>query len=206
LFDQIKTNLQNLAMKLRILPLIVLVTVALAPDAQAHILPSDIHGLREGFQHPIGGLDHLLAMVAVGVWAAQMGGNARWRVPSAFVGVMTVGGVLGFGGSHLPGTEFFIALSSVVLGAAIALATRPGLPVAMGLVGAFALFHGYAHGREIPSAASGLAYGAGFILATGVLHAAGFVLAAGLSRMRRDVWVRVAGGVMACIAAILLLG
>jgi len=153
-----------------------------APLAQAHPghegdgLVWDFSG---GFAHPLSGWDHLLAMIAVGLWAAQLGGRARWLVPSAFVGVMALGAAVGHAGLMLPGVEQGIAASVLVLGLLIATAVR--LPVAAGmtLVGIFAVFHGIAHGAEMPATAGGLSYGAGFVVATALLHAVGVGLGMG---------------------------
>ena len=146
----------------------------LAPvTALAHTGHGDANGLMHGFIHPITGIDHVLAMVAVGVLAAQLGGRALWMVPLSFVGVMGVAGALGMAGIQLPFAEIGIALSVIVLGLAVAF--RPNLPelAAMALVGFFALFHGHVHGAEMPTAASGLLYAVGFVGATAMLHAVG---------------------------------
>ena len=121
--------------------------------------------------HPVGGLDHVLAMVAVGLYAGTLGGRAMWLVPASFVGVMAIGSALGMAGVTVPYTEIGIALSVVVLGLAAAL--RLGIPTlaAMGLARLFAIFHGSAHGAEMPPDLSGYAYAAGFMLATALLHA-----------------------------------
>ena len=141
--------------------------------AFAHTGHGDTMGFMHGFEHPIGGLDHILAMLAVGVFAYVLGGRALWLVPLSFVGMMLVGFALGLGQVDLPFVELGIALSSVAIGAAAAL-NRP-MPVAgaMALVGVFAIFHGHAHGAEMPADSSGLGYAAGFIIATALLHAAG---------------------------------
>lgn len=126
-----------------------------------------------GFSHPITGIDHVLAMVAVGVLAAQLGGRALWLVPLGFVGIMAVAGALGMAGIQLPFSEVGIALSLIVLGLAVAF--RLSLPelAAVALVGFFAVFHGYVHGAEMPAAASALPYALGFVAATAMLHAVG---------------------------------
>jgi urease accessory protein len=149
----------------------------LAPAlAQAHPLPGQAAGFASGFNHPLSGLDHILAMVAVGLWAAQLGGRSRWAVPAAFVGLMIVGGALGLAGVHVPMVEAGILASVLVLGILIASAARLPMFAGMALVGLFAIFHGHAHGTEIPAAASGFTYATGFVLATIVLHAAGICL------------------------------
>lgn len=156
----------------------VLAAACLIPAlAQAHHMPGEIRGFNSGISHPISGLDHILAMLAVGLWAAQLGGRARWAVPGTFVGVMALGGALGMAGLSLPGVEAGIMASVLVLGLLIAGATRLPLMAGMMLVGCFALFHGHAHGTEIAATGSSLAYSVGFLTATAALHAVG--LAAG---------------------------
>lgn len=145
--------------------------------AQAHILPNDVHGFGSGFAHPLHGLDHILAMVAVGLWAGQLGGRARWLVPASFVAVMALGGALAMAGLRVPYTEEGILLSVLVLGILVAVAARFPLPASMAIVGIFAFFHGHSHGMEMPANAVGYAYGAGFVLATVLLHAVGIGLA-----------------------------
>lgn len=155
----------------------VLVSLALLPGAAfAHTGAEHAHGFVQGFAHPIGGLDHLLAMVAVGLFAAYLGGRARWLVPTTFVGVMALGGLLGVSGAALPYVELGIALSVVVLGLLVALRWNFPVAGAMAIAGVFAVFHGYAHGTELPENASGLAYGMGFLIATALLHLAGIAI------------------------------
>jgi urease accessory protein len=145
--------------------------------AQAHLIPGDVRGFGAGFAHPLHGLDHILAMTAVGLWAAQLGGRARWLVPASFMGMMVLGGALAMAGLRVPFTEEGILLSVLVLGILIAVATRFPLVVSMAIVGLFAFFHGHSHGTEMPVNALGLAYGAGFVLATALLNACGIGLA-----------------------------
>jgi urease accessory protein len=145
---------------------------AVAP-AEAHTLGGAAAGAGAGFAHPFGGLDHLLAMIAVGVWAAQLGGRAVWAVPSAFVAMMAAGGALGMTGIALPAVELGIVGSVVLVGLLVALSLRLQWGAAAALVGFFALFHGHAHGTEFVEASSPLAYTAGFALATAFLHALG---------------------------------
>lgn len=158
--------------------------VALPSLAMAHTGYGEASGFAHGFAHPIGGLDHILAMLMVGVLAAQLGGRALWLVPASFVAVMALGVVLGLAGLGLPFVELGIAMSIVVLGAAVAFRLAAPVAAAMALVGFFATFHGYAHGAEMPETVAGLAYGAGFIAATALLHAVG--LAGGLLLGRGD--------------------
>src|SRR5579864_2170137 len=154
--------------------------LVLAPAiASAHTGLGDAADLVHGFLHPLGGIDHILAMVAVGLLAARMGGRALWLVPASFVLTMAVAGLVGMTGVSVTGAEGGIALSVLVLGAMIAFGMRLPVAAAMGLVGFFALFHGYAHGSEMPATASGLAFGAGFVAATALLH--GFGIALGLA-------------------------
>ena len=152
-----------------------------AGAAEAHTAAGPLGGFLSGFQHPVFGFDHLLAMFAVGVWGAQIGCRSVWELPVAFPLIMAVGGALGIAGVPLPFTEILIALSMIVLGSAVAAAWRPMAWVSISLVGLFAIFHGHAHGVELPSAADPVAYGIGFVLATGLIHVAGigFVLALG---------------------------
>jgi urease accessory protein len=162
--------------------------------AHAHTGHGATNGFFNGAGHPIGGLDHLLAMIAVGLWAAQMGGRAVWAVPSAFVGVMALGGVLGMSGVGLPFVEQGILLSVVVLGVLIAAAvTKMPLAASAAVVGLFALFHGHAHGTEMPANTSGMFYGIGFAVSTVLLHAAGIGLGVGMKKVANEKWVRVAG-------------
>jgi urease accessory protein len=180
--------------------------VLLPGAALAHPGHLDASGFSHGFMHPVGGLDHVLAMIAVGLYAALLGGRALWLVPTSFVGVMAIGGALGMAGVALPYAELAIALSVVVLGLAIAL--RLSLPTlaAMTLVGAFAIFHGYAHGAQMPADAAGLGYAAGFVLATALLHGAGVAFGLSASRLADDRWrvAQLSGGAIA-LAGIALL-
>ncbi len=158
------------------MPRLLIAGAASGSVAFAHTTAGTAVGLVSGLRHPISGLDHVLAMVAVGIWGAQLGRTAIWVLPVAFPLVMSIGGVLGVRGVPLPGVEFGIAASALALGVMIALAARPPLWLAAALVGAFAIFHGYAHGAELPHAAQPLAYGIGFVLATGMLHATGIAI------------------------------
>jgi len=147
----------------------------IAAPAAAHT-GRGLDGLAAGFAHPFHGIDHLLAMIAVGAWAAQQGGRAVWVLPAAFVGVMALGGVVALLGASLAGTETFIVASVLTLGAVIAAAAKPPLRIAAPLVAAFAFFHGFAHGSELPHAAAAAPYVLGFVGATVFLHAAGIAL------------------------------
>ena len=160
--------------------------VMLVPSlAHAHPCLGACHpeSLSAGFNHPFGGLDHFLAMIGVGLWAAQIGGRAIWALPLAFLSALTVGGLLGLTGIALPFVEFGILGSLLVIGLAVALAWRIHLAAGVALVAAFALFHGHAHGSEMPGTISALGYALGFVAATALLHAAG--VAAGLAAAPR---------------------
>lgn len=163
--------------------LLVLIFTLVSTAAFAHTGVGQTSGLLYGFVHPLGGIDHVLAMVAVGVFAFVLGGRALWLVPIAFVGMMIVGFLLGVGDVPVPFVELGIALSSIVIGGAAALG-RP-MPVigAMALVGIFAVFHGHAHGAEMPETGGGLLYAMGFVGATALLHATGIAAALGVTRI-----------------------
>ena len=133
-------------------------------------------GFISGFEHPISGLDHIVAMVSVGLWGAQLGAPAIWLLPVTFPMVMAFGGMLGLMGVPLPGTEIGIALSAIGLGGVVATEARPPLWAAAVLVGFFAIFHGHAHGTELPPDESGVLYSIGFVVATGLLHLTGIAI------------------------------
>ena len=166
----------------KILLSLALVVLGTAP-AFAHLDPGEHGSFAAGFTHPIFGLDHVLAMVAVGLWAATVGGRAMIGVPAAFVASMVLGFVLALNGAELPFVEPAILASVVALGFLVALAVRLPLPAGMAVVAAFGLFHGYAHGGEM-GAATALEYGAGFALATALLHLAGIGLGLLIGQMR----------------------
>jgi urease accessory protein len=170
-------------------------------------LPGHAHDLATGFVHPLGGIDHVLAMVAVGLLAAQLGGRALWAVPASFVAAMAAAGLAGMNGVALPMTEVGIAASIVVLGGAVALRLSMPVAAAMVLVGFFAMFHGYAHGLETPETASGLMYGLGFVAATALLHGLGIGIGLAVGRLeggRR--LVRVAGSLAVVAGVVMLAG
>ena len=173
--------------------------VALPTAAFAHT-GVGTHDLIHGFMHPIGGVDHVLAMVAVGVFAFVLGGRALWLVPLSFVAMMALGFVLGANGVTLPYAELATALSSIVIGGVAALGKRMPVVAAMALVGGFAAFHGWAHGAEMPADAGAANYALGFVAATALLHAAGIAGAMGVAavtgRYGRTV-AQVAGGLFA---------
>ena len=163
--------------------LIALLTILLPTAALAHPGHGDTVGLAYGFMHPIGGLDHVLAMVAVGVFAFVLGGRALWLVPASFVGMMAAGFLLGAAQVEVPFVELGIALSSVVIGGAAAMGRPMPVAAAAALVGVFAVFHGHAHGAEMPANAAGFEYAVGFMLATALLHLSGIGGAMGVARL-----------------------
>ncbi|MCB1464352.1 MAG: HupE/UreJ family protein [Nitratireductor sp.] len=169
-----------------------------ATPAFAHVGGEGLAGgLVSGFTHPIFGPDHVIAMVAVGLWGAFLGMPAMWVLPVVFPLVMAVGGALGVAGVPIPQVETGIALSAVLLGLAVAAAFRPPLWIAALLVGAFAIFHGHAHGAELPHAANPLAYSVGFVIATGLLHLCGIAFGLLAARPLGAAAVRVAGALIA---------
>ena len=188
------------------LMLAALATAALsAGPAEAHVIDSG-GNFMSGLAHPFGGIDHVLAMIAVGLWAAHLGGRARWLVPASFVTMMALSGAAAMAGLAMPYIETGIALSVVALGALIFSRARLPVVVGMAVVGGFAVFHGLAHGLEVPTLA-GLGYGLGFVLATAALHGLG--LGAGLMMMRREGGLaiplaRIGGGATAAAGLVLM--
>jgi urease accessory protein len=150
--------------------------LALPDGASAHIVKGEAIGFVSGFLHPLSGLDHIIAMVSVGLWGAQLGAPAIWLLPLTFPLVMAFGGFLGLIGVPLPGTEIGIALSGLLLGAVVLFEVRPPLVWAAVLVGIFGLFHGHAHGAELPPGQDALLYSLGFVIATGLLHLTGITI------------------------------
>ena len=173
-------------------------------SAWAHIQAGEAGGFVSGVHHPISGWDHVLAMVAVGLWGAQLGRPAVWLLPITFPMVMSLGAMLGLLGIPLPGVEIGIALSALVLGGMVLAEQRPPLWVAAVIVGFFAIFHGHAHGTELPAGQSGLLYSMGFVMATGCLHGVGI----GIGLIHRwalgRVVLRVAGGAVAAAGIVFL--
>ncbi len=181
--------------------------MVLATPAAAHVGAGEVHGFMHGLAHPIGGLDHVLAMVAVGLLAAGLGGRAIWMVPAAFVVMMAVGGALGMAQVSVPYVELGIAASVVVLGLAVALRLPMPTVGAMALVGFFAIFHGFAHGVEMPVDASGAGYASGFLLATAFLHGIGIALGLGIGRIgHAGANVSQVGGAALSLAGVALIG
>lgn len=181
--------------------IIALAVLVLSPTlAFAHTGVGHTAGFFHGFEHPIGGLDHILAMVAVGVFAYVLGGRALWLVPLSFVGMMIVGFILGAAQIDVPFVELGIALSSVVIGAAAAWGRPMPVATAMALVGVFAIFHGHAHGAEMPADASGFSYATGFAVSTALLHLAGIAASFGIARLigrHGKLAAQIAGGAFA---------
>jgi urease accessory protein len=163
-------------------------------EALAHDEAGQAAGFLAGLAHPVSGLDHVLAMVAVGLWGAVLGPPAIWVLPVAFPLVMALGGLLGLLGIPVPGVEVGIAISAIVLGAMVLAEARPPLWLAALIVACFAVFHGHAHGRELPAGASALLYSLGFVAATGLLHAAGIALGLAQRWSAGRQALRVAGG------------
>jgi urease accessory protein len=180
--------------------------VLAACPAFAHSGDGFAGGFTGGFAHPIFGPDHVIAMVAVGLWGAFLGAPAIWLLPIVFPLVMAFGGVLGILGVPLPGVEIAIALSAVVLGLMVAMAARPPLWVAAALVGVFAIFHGHAHGTELPAGADAVAFSVGFVVATGLLHLAGISFGLLARWPAGRLAVRAAGGAIAVAGVAFLNG
>jgi urease accessory protein len=188
----------------RVLALL-LISLAALP-AFAHSTEHIGGGFASGFMHPLLGPDHVVAMVAVGLWGAFLGSPALWVLPVVFPLVMALGGVLGVLGVPLPGVEIGIALSAVALGAMVALAVRPPLWVAGLLVAVFAVFHGHAHGAELPQEADPLVYSVGFVLATGLLHLGGIGFGTLVRTPAGRIAVRAAGGLISLTGLFFLWG
>lgn len=183
-----------------------LALLALGPSsALAHTAGGEVAGLLGGLLHPVSGLDHVVAMLAVGLWGAQLGAPAIWLLPVTFPMVMALGGMLGLMGVPLPGVEVGIALSALALGAMVLGEARPRLPLAAALVGLFAVFHGHAHGTELPGGASELLYSLGFVVATGVIHAVGIAIGLVHQWPEGRVALRVAGAGVSTAGLLFLL-
>jgi urease accessory protein len=192
------SEIPYLVSRISYLASMILFLIAFWPvSAFAHTQKGEAAGFLTGFRHPISGMDHVIAMVAVGLWGAQLGAPAVWLLPVAFPLVMAMGGMLGLMGLPLPGIEYGIAASAILLGSAVMFEIRPPLAVAAIMVGFFAIFHGHAHGTELPPGQSALLYSMGFVIATGCLHAVGI----GIGAVHRWVWgqrfLRLAGALVA---------
>ena len=181
------------------------ILIAATLPAFAHLDPGEHGSFAAGFSHPLFGLDHILAMVAVGLWAAQQGGRAVWLVPGAFVGTMAVGFALAIAGVPLPFVEPVILASVIFIGIAIALALPIPTPAVAAMVGFFAFFHGHAHGGELGEAGA-WEFAVGFILATALLHAAGIAAGLLLRRVSGKILTRIAGAATALGGVWLALG
>jgi urease accessory protein len=186
--------------------LLALALLLVATPVWAHEQTGQAAGFVTGLKHPISGLDHVLAMISVGLWGAQLGAPAVWLLPVVFPMVMAFGGFLGLLGVPLPGTEIGIAVSALLLGLAVALEAKPPLWVAAGLVGFFGVFHGYAHGTELPAGENALLYSVGFVLATGGLHAVGIAIGVAHRWRAGRVALRAAGAVVALAGVYFLWG
>lgn len=172
--------------------------------AYAHTEVGVAGGLISGFLHPIYGIDHLVAMVAVGLWGAQLGAPAIWLLPITFPAVMALGGLLGVAGVPLPAIELGISTSAILLGAMVALAFRPPLWIAATVVAAFSVWHGYAHGAELPQAVNPMAYGIGFVMSTGLLHLCGILIGVLVRWPMGALVVRASGGGIALVGVYFL--
>ena len=179
------------------LPAVFMLAVMVPALAHAHVGAGPIGGFTAGIAHPFTGFDHLMAMLAVGIWGAQMGGRAVWALPVTFPLIMAAGGLAGMLGLPLPHVELGIALSILALGAAIAVAWRPIELIALVLIGIFAVCHGYAHGVELPTAADPADYAAGFVIATGMIHVLGVGVGLALSKPFNGRFARSLGALIA---------
>jgi urease accessory protein len=177
-----------------------------AVPASAHEQAGQAAGFLTGLRHPVSGLDHVLAMISVGLWGAQLGAPAVWLLPVVFPMVMAFGGFLGLLGVPLPGTEVGIALSAILLGLMVALEARPPVWVAATLVGFFGIFHGYAHGTELPAGENALLYSVGFVMATGGLHGIGIGIGVAHRWTAGRVALRIAGALVAIAGVFFLWG
>lgn len=179
--------------------------MAASMPAYAHVGIGATSSFTGGFMHPLSGLDHMTVMIAVGLWAALKGGKAVWAWPAAFVGVMLAGAVFGMAQVPLPFVEPGILASVVAIGLLVALAVELPVSAGVAIIGLFALFHGNAHGTEVPENAGGLEYMAGFAMVTALLHAAGIAAGLGLGARSRG-FARAAGAGCAAVGAGLVLG
>jgi len=183
----------------RVSPALILLLMLVPSVASAHTEAGNAGGFLSGFSHPLSGLDHIVAMVAVGLWGAFLGGRAMWTLPVVFPVVMALGGALGVVGVPLPGVETGIALSGIVLGLMVSFAAKPPLWVAAGIVGIFAVFHGHAHGEEMPASANAMTFAIGFVISTGLLHLCGIAFGLLVRWPWGRIAVRVGGGAIAVV-------
>ena len=194
---------------LRALTLAIASTFLVPQLAFAHVGLGDTHDALHGFSHPLSGVDHILAMVSVGLLAANLGGRAIWAVPASFVAMMVIGGVLGMAGFNVPLTEVGIGVSVLVLGSIIALSVRLPVSIAMALAATFAIFHGFAHGAEMPENTSGLLFASGFVVSTILLHGIGIALGMGIARLSQaasHMTLKIGGSAVALVGVALITG
>jgi len=177
-----------------------------APNALAHVQQGQAEGFLTGLRHPVSGLDHMLAMISVGLWGAQLGPPALWLLPVTFPLVMAVGGFFGLVGVPVPFVEAGVAASALLLGAMVAFEVKPKLALAALLVAVFAIFHGHAHGTELPQGQSGLTYSMGFVISTGCLHLTGILIGLAHKWPSGKVALRLIGVVVAAAGLFFLSG
>jgi urease accessory protein len=197
----VKHAQENVALFQLIMSMVVLLYPA---TALAHVGSGASGGFLTGVAHPVSGLDHVLAMIAVGLWGAQLGKPALWLLPVVFPMMMAGGGMLGLMGIPLPGVEIGIAISAIVLGAMVFAEAKPALAVSLAIVAFFAIFHGHAHGTELPAGQSGLLYSIGFVAATGCLHGVGISIGM-IHRWNTGRLALRGAGAMVCVAGIFFL-
>ncbi|KNY16609.1 MULTISPECIES: HupE/UreJ family protein [unclassified Shinella] len=191
---------------IRRIPLALAALAVTAVPAFAHLNPEEHGSFMAGFSHPLFGLDHILVMVAVGLWAAQIGGKALWGVPAAFVTTMAVGFGLALAGIDLPFVEPAILASVVALGLLVAMAVKLDTAASAAIVATFALFHGHAHGGELGSAGA-FEFGVGFVVATALLHIAGIGFGLGIARLSGGaIAARILGAITALTGLVLAFG
>jgi urease accessory protein len=178
--------------------------VSSIPAAHAHVLQGEASGFLTGVRHPVSGLDHVLAMIAVGLWGAQLGVPALWLLPVTFPMMMALGGMVGLLGVPLPGIEIGIAASAILLGLVVMSALRPPIGAAVALVAFFAIFHGHAHGTELPPGQSALLYSMGFVAATGGLHGVGIAIGV-IQRWRWGQTLLRAAGALVALAGVVFM-
>lgn len=197
---------RSFAHEVSLAALVAIASVGFSSVAFAHVGDHSHMSLTEGLLHPFSGVDHVLAMVAVGLWASQLGRPALWLFPFTFPVVMVAGAAIGLSAVALPWVEIGVAGSVLVLGVAIAFAFRPSLAISMSVIGLFALLHGYSHGVELPSSATAPVYGVGFVAATVMLHIIGIAIGLAANRVPVRFVTRATGGLIAAVGAGLLVG
>jgi urease accessory protein len=197
-------NVRTMALRIFVCWPVAVAGLILTSPASAHEQAGVGGGLVSGLLHPLTGMDHLIAMVAVGLWGAQLGAPAIWVLPITFPMVMALGGVLGVLRIALPMPELAIALSALVLGVAIAMRLRLPFVAAAAIVAVFAVFHGHAHGLELPHAVNPLAYGIGFVASTGLLHLSGIMIGTLTRWSAGELFVQSLGAVIALLGGYFL--